>query len=251
MKSRITRTGLVALAAALAIGAAAAPAGAAPSGNGFKTAEFKVSVEGSQSVIWKKHREDEGYCSVSYDATGSEKVRWRTPRAVKVSAFMAPGSKSPTFVIGDGPPFFNTRAKVTRNVAEKFGPQDPLEECPGGGGGGTPTKLDCGTRTVDWEMNFGFDFYDDEEVFLAGHPAPDPFAKCPGVGSDGFSKIVGQSGTGGVRKLPKLPSKELFDPEIGKLIVLGKGSKKVSGSEYSSQGKSRWNITFKRIKPKG
>ena len=249
MNPKITRTALTTLVAVAALATAAAPADAAGD-KGFKMAEFKVSIEGTQAVEWKKHADDEGYCSRSYDGVGDEYVKWKTPKPVKVSAFMAPGSKSPAFLVGDGPPFIDTRATVKRKLSETYGPQDPLEECPGGGPAGPEKKPDCGKKTVTWEMNFGFDFYDTEQVFLAGHSAPDPFKKCPGVGNDGFSKIIGQSGTGGIRKLPELPARELFDEDIGKLIVLGKGSKKVTGSSYSSEGLSRWNITFKRIKPK-
>lgn len=237
--------------AAAAVGAAVAAASAQAAK--YESARFKATVEGVQTVNWSKSSDEDGTCMVTHDNTGSEKVKFGSSKPVIVSAFKAPGSKRPSLIAGEGLPELPVKAKITRQNEDTYGPMGPEDrDCADGPGmGGPPPASDCGTKAVGWKLDLGYDYQLKDRINLGAYNTDDPFGRCPGVGSDGFPFLVGQvGGYDGKRKLPELPSSELFDPSLGKLILIGRNKKTISRDGYSSQGSSRWVLELKRLKDK-
>lgn len=239
-----TRAICAALAATATAAVAAAPASAAK----YESATFKVTVEGKQQIEWAATDPDMGSCDVATLETGTEKVRFSS-RPTTISAFRAPGDKLVTFVAGKGLPQFRGKAKVTRDSDLTLGPSTPGEDCPGGGGTGSSTPPDCGTKTVDpYAIGFGYDSELGKRINLFGNQAEDPFANCPGAGSNGFPYLLGELTDGNTkRKLPDFPAGEVFDDSLGKIILIGRGTRNVREEGFSLDGKMQWEMTFRRI----
>lgn len=51
----------------------------------------------------------------------------------------------------------------------------------------------------------------------------------------------------GKRSSAELPEKEVFDPEIGKLITIGGGNHSIVGPEEHEDTKIRWELSLTRI----
>lgn len=249
MNTRIKGT-CTALIATLTVGALAPAAQA--QGGGYKTAEFEVTAKGTQQVEWLTTDPEDGRCAVTFAEEGTEKVKFKTTKPTVITAVMAPGDKRPTFVSGKGLPRLKAKATVNRNAVVNLGPTGPEDiDCPGGPGGADPIPRDCGTKSVAYPLALGWDYSQKDRFVIESTDTKDPFVNCAGVGSDGFPFLLSEfDDENTTRKLPKLPASEVFDEEIGKLIVIGRAKAAVSEVGHSSIGSMQWDVTLKRIKEK-
>jgi hypothetical protein len=237
----------LAFCAAIAIVAAfAGKADAATSGNGFKVAEFKIEIEGTQNSVYHRTLEAADECSVSDHSFGREKVSFHTTKPIYIDATHMPGEFNPQ-MFSTGQLGISTTAKVQRAFTPVItGPAVPCEE---NGGGAEPTKPDCGTRTVKgWELNLQY-ATDKKNALLLSGSGDDPYVNCPGNSTTGFPwLLVEGSGHQGKYIYAEVSQDELFDPNFKKWIAIGHGSAKDSGSGWWSKTEITYSISFTRLK---
>ena len=241
MRTR-TRSALTGLAIAAIGGFAAQPAAAAPA---FDSAKFKVTVKGTQVSSDNAHRDAEGPCDVSDYSTSGEKIKFRSKKAVVLTAFSVDNGPI-SFVNKQTGNLLPVKATIDRFHNPHITPSPG--DCGDNGGGveGEPTPPDCGVKTASWQL--GLEYLDEGEEILGFYDTEgtDPYINCP-HGLDFFPSMPFTDGKGNTIG-SEMPRKELFDDKIGKLIVIGKGQHKELGGTYSSITDLRWELTLKRLK---
>ncbi len=222
--------------------AAGGEKGGAP--NGYEQANFKVSLKGVQKVEHAYEHKSTGPCDIDISETGGETLRFKSTKAVKMTATKLPGNADPVFISKDAMVRMPVKATITRSQDTTAG--SPAPGCPDNGGGGTPGPgPDCGTKVIKpWWL--GFDYWKRDRIELMPEDVAggDPFERC---GGGGFPYLL-QGQTFGKRPSADLPVEELFDPKIGKLITIGAGNHKVVGPEFWEDRDIRWELTLKRIR---
>ena len=199
-----------------------------------------MSIKGVQTTTEANSHDALSKCDVRNYSHGREVVKFATPKPIKVTLAKVPGQKELVAVYGTGKATAPTTAKVTRSYTTDITP--PPESCGGNGGGGEPEIPDCGTRTYKpWKMNLVF--HKGERVGLeADYVSKQLFKVCPG---GTFPELLAEN-TVHTPITTKLPSSEVFDEGIGKLIVIGRGKREYVLHDYDETAKVRWEVSLKR-----
>jgi hypothetical protein len=222
-RNDVRRTVFVALAAAGALLATAAPAGAA---------RFAVSVNAHQRTVWTQHT-PLAACAAGSDGAGTERVTIgsRRPDTLSVSA-------NPLDPVGG---VIQTRLAVTRHGGLSTTAPPDTANCPIAGGDGDPAPLtDCGSRDVR-PYALSLVFTDARHVTLA---VTAPFTtrtyrSCYLAGT-GFPQLL--------RAVAVLPRAELLALRPhGKEIVLGHSRARTTAGGATSTTTVRWAITLRRL----
>jgi hypothetical protein len=234
------------LAAALVVFAFAANADAKGK---YKTAEFKATIKGTQKYTDKYDHESQDRCDPSVHALTQETIRFASKKPVRITFTKIPGVKGLVVTSGDKPLRIPTTAKVTRSHETSYSaPPGSEDECGANGGGvpeGPEQLPDCGTKTVTpfWMT---VDFYKRGHLELQpeDQAGSDLFERC---GSGMYPEIL----TGvsfGKRQDAELDDKEIFNPDYGQLITIGKGNEFLAVPDGYQETKLNWDINLKRIK---
>lgn len=239
--------GLALAATVAAVLALAAPAPAATYGNGFQLSKFKVEIKGWQDSTWHRTREAQDECDFSDHSFGRERVKFRTTRPVYITASHMKGEFNPS-LFGGRQLGIPTRASVQRQFTPAITqPAVPCED--NGGGVEGEFKPDCGTKVVKrWPLNLQYAREKKSALLLSAGGEGDPFERCPGNGISGFPwLIVERSGHKGKYIYADLSQDELFDPKFQKWISIADGSAKDSGTDWWSQTRVHWEVSFTRL----
>jgi hypothetical protein len=235
------------VAAALAL---AAPAMAAGLPGGFEKARFKVEVEGSSNTTWHRAYEPEDDCAVSDHSFGRERYTFKSTKPIFVTALRVPGQLNPTLYATNARTGIPTRVRVQRSYTPVLGP-GPAAHCLGTGGGGDPTRPDCGTKVFKpWMLSFEFSQQkkgwlqlrsDDANIAL-------PYESCPG-GLFGFPTLLDKQGQGKRREplYAQLSADDLFDPEFRKWITVGDGERRDTSETWWTKTDVHWALSFTRL----
>ncbi len=207
MNPRIKTIACLAVAAVAAGGTAASPA-AAKNPFGYKSASFKVEVQGVQTNAWKTDHASHGGCDVDIHGSGTEVVRFQSkPKVVKLYQF---GNTTPLF-LNTGKrydKYIDLESKITRRGSIQTG-AGQICSYGDGTGGTTPKPPDCGTKHSRWyaELNYSpskKDFLTLEQSLVV---PLGPFRNCPS-GSGAWPSLLDRTAKGPVGR--RLPARDLF-----------------------------------------
>lgn len=233
-----------------ALAALAALAVLAPSASAqlkTKEAYFKVTVEGVQTTTWTANHEPAFRCDSRYSGSGSERVTFKSRRAVKLRAFRL-GRGPVIWLRGKGIGVLPAKGSVRRSGTLDHSP--PLPECAvgDGDGSGERPKPDCGTKRIpSLPLQVMHDPLKPDRITVSRNDHGGPsFQQCPMMG-EGWPTILSKDDrhrTAG----EEFPRKDVFDRRQGKVIVLGKGTVRggSQGTKYTT--KIRWELTFTRVR---
>ena len=219
-------------------------ASVAQASDDYRQATFKAEVKGVQTFKGEYHHPAFDLCDPSIDSVTTERVRFATTRPVKLTVTQIPGADEPVLRSGMKALELKTRAQVTRAGDHSVGAVPDF--CPDNGGGVTvPPSSDCGTRKVPLALSVGYYKRDRIEIVQpSSGEAKDPFRACGGgkfpflLGGESF----GKSGAA------ELPTKQVFDKRIGKLITIGRGNERLVGGESYDRTDIRWELSLKRVR---
>jgi hypothetical protein len=242
MRRSLVTIGLV----LVALGPAASAEAAA---NKVNTARFAVTVEGVQANSWSNvhHADGIGGCDADHTSHGTEEVRFKSSN-FSLRALSVPGLRTPSLTImgGGRPTFpqFKLRGTVNRTGDLYVAPNQ--SECGGPDSGSAPTPKDCGSKAFAG-LTGTFDYRNRskprDQLEFGTILGKDVFANCPSGGT-AFPDLLSEYD--GKPMNVRLPRDELFDKEIGKLILIGRGRDVQTSHDYNSKTTSRWVITLVR-----
>jgi hypothetical protein len=231
----------------LALALAAGPAGArAPK---REVASFDVVVKGVQKISQSFHHAPENECDITDNSTITERVVFKS-EPTRFIAYEVPGLNNPvlTPAARGG---FPAAATVTRNYTPLIQVPPASPQCGENDGNGesAETRMDCGSKKVaGWGLQLEFDERAKSGLALAGKDIKDPFENCvSALGDLAFPSLLGE-GSGGKKILGDLPAGELFDRGLGKIIVLGGGTRRVEEPDVSAKVSIEWDVALTRLK---
>jgi hypothetical protein len=243
-------TGVVTCAAATA-GLAAAPASSAASTTRLPRAlderTFAIDVKGVQTTTWTLNKPSTGPCDPPQTGHGSERVVFRTTRALRRDV-----RRYGTSYVLFGDPFklgandFVVRATVTR-----FGAIDSGTVAAGCGdnGGDGPVTPDCGAKHVTLDLQLGY-LNEPRHGFTLiagdiGLPV-DPFHACPWTGGmTSFPHLLEKQRKRAI--LAALPVSDLFNRSLGQQIALARGAQRVHAGGLTAATSIRWDVRLTRV----
>jgi hypothetical protein len=161
-------------------------------------------------------------------------------QATVIEGLSTPALSSPTSY---AQPALKLRGKVTREGTLDAAPAGP---CGGTGGGSIPR--DCGTKSfegVSLPLAYRLAAKPKDQLDLAPEVIDDPFANCPSAGT-AFPTLVHTKD--GEHMRTELPRAELFDPSLGRIVVIARGSESETAGEHTYRTRIRWEVTFVRVK---
>jgi hypothetical protein len=206
-----------------------------------RTAHFRASLEGVQTIRWTVEPQDgPSVCGGTYSGRGHETIRFRSIKPQRVTVRVARRGV-PSWTIGRRWARLDTRGRVSRAGDVTFHPNGM--PCGDGGGGEPPPapKPDCGTRKFTLLPLLPIPPSRNTVSLDVGDPAPlPPFRNCPVYGP-GFPELLAPVTT-------RLPVRELLDRSIGKEIVLGRGRRHESAAGITVHTRLRWTLTLERIR---
>jgi hypothetical protein len=227
--------------AVLAVGAG--PAQAAKNPFGYKTAKFKVEVEGVQTNAWNHQHTLQFECDSNSKGEGTEVVRFHSkPKTLTIFKF---GDSAPIAMNNPKKPGadIDLIAKITRRgTMDNWGGK--ICAYGNGDGGETPPAPDCGTKTGTLFTDLKFPSSPKNRVMLEQSLVVPlgPFRNCPGNrGWPGFlDRASGKDVT------QKLSSAELFGTDKKHIVILtGRDTQK--DAENWSETTIRYSISLTRI----
>lgn len=231
------------IAALLAIGMLAFAASA--SALNSTQQRFKAEIKGVQTFTSDYDRVGTDLCDPSISSNSKETIRFASTKPVVVTFTRLPGVKDPVITGGKSGLRVPTKARITRSHSYSAG-SVPADVCGDNGGGveGGPTAPDCGTRTIT-PWNLSFDYVRRGKVALQPEDiaGTDPFENC---GSGMFPRLIGPDSFG-KSQVADLPTKEVFDPGIGKLITIGRGTDDIVYPEGGDLTTIRWELSLTRL----
>jgi hypothetical protein len=229
----------------LVLVACAGVGGTARAAAGYpRHAKFWVTITAHQHVSWKIAPPSTGCSDALERGAGREDIAFRTPR-VKVVAIQWNKAGAVSFhwntwnMLSYAPQVVNGlhgKAELDRTGYLDQGCVSALKQ------------PDCGTRHANWIV--GLLLRQDKLAVTGGQFGVQPpdstrWVTCP-VSSP--PEVVAGEWTS--IEAP-LPARELFDPSLGKQIVLGKKSftlKRTDPTGPSGSASVRWEVTFTRVK---
>ena len=235
------------LAALSAAALAGEKAGAAPMN--YRSAKFRIEIKGFQKTVQQHHHLAEDECDLDDFSSGTETIRFRTPKPFVVTAYSFRGMDQPDFFSGRRLSF-PTRAVVNRSYTNRRTGSLP-EECGDNGGGVTPRPPDCGRRVFDnWGLEMAFLDKPRNRLGLTYYGGMmDPYDLCAGAGDATFPWLVDRKGPNGKRGpiAAELSPRELFDPEYRKWISIARGVYKQRTDDWWARTTVRWEVSFTRL----
>ena len=233
------------LAAVLAIALmAVALCASASAAGGYQQATFKAEVKGTQSYKAEYHHESRNPCDVAIDDVNTETAKFKSTKPLLITFTKVPGMKEPLISAGKKPVMFPTKATVKRAASHVVGPI--AGDCEDNGGGAEPGPgPDCGTKVVA-PFNLDVGYFKPEHVELISNQDSDtdPFENCSG----GKFPFLLSGDRFGKRSSAELPTEEVFDEKIGKLITIGKGTEFLPyGESNFEETNIRWELSLTRV----
>lgn len=232
------------LTALLAVGfLAAACATSATAFNSTKQ-RFKAEIKGVQTYVSDYDHASTDVCDPSISNHSRETIRFASTKPVVITFTRVPGLRDPLITAGRNGLRLPTRARVKRSNSYSATPVP--EDC-GDNGGGVPGGTlppDCGTKVVTpWYLSFGYARRGKVELMPEDVAGGDLFERC---GSGYYPRIL-PAESFGKSQVADLPSAEVFDPGIGKLITIGRGNDEVVAPESSESVNLRWELSLTRL----
>jgi hypothetical protein len=238
-------TAVVALLAALATGAGAAPP---PSIDGFQMAKFKVEIEGRMYTSWHKELEAETDCDTSDHSSGTDLLTFKTRKPFLITATHFADELNPSIFAGGSSLGVPVDAKVKRTYTPSVSP--PVKVCEENGGGAEPVRYDCGTRTVrNWHVEVEFSEEKRNGLQLHGDSsAKRPFENCP-QGAFGYPELLDVTDLSPDKPLyADLSPEDIFNPKLEKWITIGDGTLKDRLGATAFRTHVHWTVSFTRLK---
>jgi hypothetical protein len=243
----ITRPLLLAATALLA----ALPASADASSPKPRTANFTLTLKGSQSTVWHyEHVADPNDgCDVGSKGDGSQLIRYSTPQPVKVGAYQAKGARP--FL---APVKLKADAEREGDYKVDYGAIDP-SRCPaqgsGDGGDVQPAPLpDCGKRSGT--IDLALDFTRKDHLELTGTSPAFPSAGLDSAYTLCEIEIGGLHGpeTNGelLKGAVKLAEAKLFDKHRRKITVHASGVYPYAVGAATGKTIVTYNLTLRRTR---
>jgi hypothetical protein len=240
----------LALCAIVAMGTAAATAGAETYGNGFQLSKFKVEIKGVQTMVQQHTHAPENECDIGDSSSGSEKVTFRTTKPIYIIASHMKGTTNPEF-FSSRQLAIPTRAVVKRSYTSRISPPALLCE---DNGGGVDTKFepDCGTKVVQpFKVQLQYSERKKNGLLLTSYDEEDPFERCSGGGYYmSFPNLLVEKTGSGRFIYADLSQDELFDPKFQKWISIAEGTRKEQDADSWVKTKIHWEVSFTRLKGK-
>jgi hypothetical protein len=235
-------TAIVALLAALAT-----TAGAAPSTAGFQMAKFKIEIEGRSNTSWYSTLEAETECDTSDHSFGRERLTFATKKPFIITATYFPDELNPSIFSGRSAVGAPVVAHIRRSYTPSIGL--PAKTCEDNGGGEEPVKPDCGSRTRNWHVEL--EFSDEKRNGLQLHgdsSATVPYEHCPGALFNYPFLLDVRNARTEEPLFADLSPDDLFNPKLQRWITIGDGSYEESDENMSSRTKVHWTVSFTRLK---
>ncbi len=215
MRSKITTVAC----AALLGGVLAGPPADAKTGFGFRTATFRIQVQGVQTTAWKaNHPLGRALCDTGYKGDGTEVVRFASKRML--ASATSYNVDDPSFRVGTAfGAVLAMPGKATRhsNFMQWGTPCTDGD----GKGGKTPPAPDCGRRriTVDGEVKFN------RGRLTVDEPPNDLFVPLPTfvnchVEGTAFPSLLWRGGKNAIGK--PLTGRQLFGGPKTRTITVGR-----------------------------
>jgi hypothetical protein len=238
-------TAIVAMFAALATGAGAAPPGI----DGFQMAKFKVEIEGRSYTSWHNELEAETDCDTSDHSSGTELLTFKTKKPFVITATHFADELNPSIFSGRSTLGVPVTAHVKRNYTPSVTP--PAKTCEDNGGGAEPVRYDCGSRTRNWHVEV--EFSDEKRNGLQLHgetTATRPYEDCP-IGGFGYPELLDKTSLSPEKPLyADLSPDDIFDPKLEKWITIGDGTCEDSLGTLKFRTHVHWTVSFTRLKGK-
>jgi hypothetical protein len=232
-----------------------------------RTASFKASLKGEQTITWSYNTSPQAPCYGGENAGGSVRMFYETTKPQKTTAYE---------ITKDNPlwetthqrvmfaPGFKSFVSATMEGDHTAGPVPQPDQCDDNGGGVVEQPPDCGTGTALLDISLGY--VNKGRLLLRGNASSwDPgfeelrnlFGNCPywQGGPYGHEQAEGDLTPADV----KLPEAKLFDAMGPKKLVLHgsqddcyeEESLSVCGIEegpFRGHIVTTWTLTLKRIK---
>jgi hypothetical protein len=233
------------LVAALVLFLEAGPAAATPPK--YKITHFKVEVKGIQKTTQTFHHSPENPCDISDNSAITEKVVFKSaPRMM--TFYDAPGELNP-IVLPDKAGKWPAAATVTRHYTPSIVTPPPSPECgEADGGESVAPQYDCGTKKASaWELELKYDERKKGALHVFGGDGEDPFSNCLAPAGDLSFPFLILEDTNEKPITAEVPQDELFDPGIGKLILLAHGTQKVEEPDISAKVSIEWDVSLTRV----
>lgn len=235
----------ITLAALLAAGLLAAASASSASAFNSTQQRFKAEIKGVQTYASDYDHASTDVCDPTISSHSKETIRFASTKPVVVTFTRIPGVKDPVITAGRKALRLPTKARITRSNSYSASSVDP-EVCGDNGGGveGGPEQPDCGTKVVNpWYLSF--DYASRGKVALQPEDVAgsDLFERC---GTGMYPRLLDADGFG-KSQVADLPVSEVFDPEIGKLITIGRGNENLPTPEGGESTNIRWELSLTRL----
>ena len=278
IKQVLTLSVAVAVMAAIPAAAQAKPAG------GFKQANFKATLSGSQVTTWEYHHADDpdNRCDAGSDGYGDQTIKFDAKRKFKLSFVAPPKNRPNIFSTAGRPSVFSTPiylpvdATAERNGDYSVHYEQSASDCPGAGSGGgvvdNQTK-DCGVRDGGFQTRLYFhDPSEDADLIVPlGRKLPekntlklegtsyewldadgsgststldDAYKKCPLLLDSSYVERAGNVWTSGAH----VSEAGLFNSKRKKIVVSGHTIQRFHSGNSTGQTILAWNLRLTRVK---
>jgi hypothetical protein len=207
----------------------------------WEECRLKLTLTGTQTVKWSTDVTTAGICGGHSVGSGSTTVKFKTDDPVYTSPVDLIPPEGEEEAIGvDLPSTGKFNSGGTLNVTSNG-------EC--AGGNGKPIPPDCGAKTAKLPLNVISKKENQITLRNAGAAPEDPYHNCPNAGI--ARTQIGPDDT-------ELDDDDLFDPDMGKIIVKGKG-RKVATQTYddaTTHGTTTvtlsidWTLTIEKVDQK-
>jgi len=235
----------ITLAALLAVGLLAAALASSASAFNSTQQRFKAEIKGVQTYVSAYDHASTDPCDPTVSNHTRETIKFASTKPVVVTFTRLPGVKTPVVTGGRTGLRIPTKARITRSNSYSASHVDP-EQC-GDNGGGVPGEVlqpDCGTKTITpWNLSFDYAKKDKVELAPEDIAGSDPFERC----GNGFYPRILPADSFGKSQVADLPTKEVFDRGIGKLITIGRGSQDLPFPEGGETVNLRWELSLTRL----
>jgi hypothetical protein len=283
--ARMTSTKRTFTTICMAAAVAAIPAAAqAKPAAGFKQANFKATLSGSQVTTWEYHKADnpDDRCDAGSDGFGDQTIKFDAKRRFKLNFIAPPKNRPNIFSTAGRPSVFSTPlflpvdATAERNGDYSVHYEQSANDCPGAGSGGgviDNSAKDCGVRNGGFQVRLYFhDPSPDAGLIIPlGRKLPErntlklegnvyewlradgsnsastldgTYDKCPLLLNGSYVEQAGNVWTSGAH----LSEKTLFDNKRKKLVVSGHTIQKFHSGDSTGQTILAWNLRLTRVK---